>query len=85
MPVEPIPFQPRRFRGAAAHYLAGRPAYPARLIDRALSMSSTAPERLGGKAADMVAEIEALLARLAPDGRLNEVIAGTAFIARRPA
>lgn len=30
----PIPFEPRRFRAAAAHYLAGRPAYAADLFPR---------------------------------------------------
>jgi SAM-dependent methyltransferase len=29
--IEPIPFDPRRFRSAAAHYLAGRPSYAAAL------------------------------------------------------
>lgn len=32
--VQPLPFQPDRFRSAAAHYLAGRPAYAPRLIAR---------------------------------------------------
>ena len=30
--IEPIPFQPNRFRHAAAHYLQGRPPYSDRLI-----------------------------------------------------
>lgn len=30
----PIPFEPRRFRAAAAHYLTGRPAYAADLFAR---------------------------------------------------
>ena len=30
--IEPIPFQPRRFRFAAAHYLEGRPSYSDSLI-----------------------------------------------------
>ncbi len=29
-----IPFETRRFRTAAAHYLAGRPAYAPGLIER---------------------------------------------------
>ena len=29
-----IPFEPHRFQSAAAHYLAGRPAYASRLIER---------------------------------------------------
>lgn len=31
---DPLPFELRRFRTAAAHYLAGRPPYPAELIRR---------------------------------------------------
>jgi SAM-dependent methyltransferase len=34
MEIDPVPFEPRRFRTAAAHYLAGRVAYPSRLISR---------------------------------------------------
>jgi trans-aconitate methyltransferase len=34
MEIDPVPFEPRRFRTAAAHYLAGRVAYPPRLISR---------------------------------------------------
>ena len=34
MSIEPVPFEPRRFRTAAAHYLAGRPGYAPRLIRR---------------------------------------------------
>ena len=30
----PVPFEPRRFRGAAAHYLGGRPAYAPALFRR---------------------------------------------------
>jgi SAM-dependent methyltransferase len=32
--VTPIPFEPHRFETAAPHYLAGRPAYAPRLIER---------------------------------------------------
>ena len=32
--VTPIPFEPNRFESAAPHYLAGRPAYAPRLIER---------------------------------------------------
>jgi SAM-dependent methyltransferase len=34
MSADPLPFEPRRFRTAATHYLAGRPAYPPGLIRR---------------------------------------------------
>lgn len=54
------------------------------LIDRALSMSSSAPERLGeATVARLVAEIEALIRETAPDGTLSEVVESTALIARR--
>jgi SAM-dependent methyltransferase len=32
--LKPIPFEPHRFESAAAHYLAGRPPYAPRLIER---------------------------------------------------
>jgi trans-aconitate methyltransferase len=32
--IDPLPFEPHRFRTAAEHYLAGRPPYSARLIAR---------------------------------------------------
>ncbi len=54
------------------------------LVHRALSRSSTAPERLGAAAPRLAAEIEALLAPLATGGMLTEVIATYATIARRP-
>jgi SAM-dependent methyltransferase len=54
------------------------------LVHRALSRSSTTPERLGSAAPRLAAEIEALLAPLATDGMLTEVIATYAIIARRP-
>lgn len=34
----PIPFEPHRFQSAAAHYLAGRPAYASRLIERVVEL-----------------------------------------------
>jgi SAM-dependent methyltransferase len=54
------------------------------LVERALSRSSTTPERLGAAASAFAAEIEALLRPLATDGMLCEVIATYALIARRP-
>jgi trans-aconitate methyltransferase len=55
----------------------------AALIERALSMSSTSQARIGDRVDALVAEIEALTAQLAPAGRLVEVVASTALIARR--
>jgi SAM-dependent methyltransferase len=56
----------------------------AQLVHRALSRSSTAPDRLGEAASRLAAEIEALLTPMATDGTLTEVIATSAVIARRP-
>jgi hypothetical protein len=53
------------------------------LIDRALSMSSTSRARIGDRADALVEEIGDLSARLAPAGRLVEVVASTALVARR--
>jgi hypothetical protein len=47
-------------------------------------MSSSSRARIGERADEMVAEIEALARRLETDGPLTEVIASTALIARRP-
>ncbi len=56
-----------------------------RLVDRALSHSSTSRARLGSRADRMVAEIAAFAAGVATDGMLTEVVESTALIARRPA
>jgi SAM-dependent methyltransferase len=54
------------------------------LVHRALSMSSTAPDRLGdAAAARLVTEIEVLVREYAPDGMLREVVETIALIARR--
>jgi SAM-dependent methyltransferase len=53
------------------------------LVRRALSRSSTTPERLGPAASRFAAEIEALLRPMATDEMLAEVIATYALIARR--
>ena len=53
------------------------------LVRRALSRSSTTPERLGPAASKFAAEIETLLRPMATDGTLVEVIATYALIARR--
>ena len=54
------------------------------LLDRALSMSSTSRARLGVRADDLLEELTALIARLAPSGQLGEVVATNALMARRP-
>ncbi len=54
------------------------------LIERALSMSSTSRALLGERAEDLVRDLTALLARLAPAGQLVEVVATNALMARRP-
>ena len=41
--VEPIPFQPHRFRTAASHYLAGRPAYAPRALARVVELCCLKP------------------------------------------
>ncbi len=55
----------------------------ARLVDRAFSMSGTAPARLGDRAAALERDIVALIRDIAPDGRLTEVIESSALVARR--
>jgi SAM-dependent methyltransferase len=54
-----------------------------RIVGRALSMSSTSPAHLGPRVEDLSRELTELLARLAPDGTLNEVVESQALIARR--
>ena len=53
------------------------------LVDRAFSRSSTAPDRLGDAAPRLAAEIVGLLEPLATDGKLTEVVATSALLARR--
>lgn len=53
------------------------------LVHRALSMSSTAPGRIGGQADALVADVQALAAAHAVDGGLAEVVSSSALIARR--
>ncbi len=55
------------------------------LVDRALSKSSTSPDRLGGRAEMLARDIRELVARHAADGWVTEVIESRALIARRPA
>jgi len=53
------------------------------LVDRALSRSSTAPDRLGEAAPRLAEEIEAVMLPLATDGMLPEVVATSALLGRR--
>src|SRR5262249_32955276 len=55
-----------------------------RLIDRALSMSSTSPQRIGPRADDLVRELRALLAGVAVEGIVTEIIESEALLAFRP-
>jgi hypothetical protein len=55
-----------------------------RLVDRALSRSSTSPARLGAERAALLAEeIRAALAPFAVDGAVAEVVELEALLARR--
>jgi SAM-dependent methyltransferase len=54
------------------------------LVHRALSMSSTAPGRIGGNADALIAEIEVLMSEFVADGMVAEVVTSSALIARRP-
>ena len=54
-----------------------------RLTNRALSFSSTSPERLGDKVGVLANEIQELLTPYATDGVVTEVVESTASIARR--
>jgi SAM-dependent methyltransferase len=54
------------------------------LRDRALSMSSTEPARLGARIEDLMRDLGALIAEIAPGGELTEVVESRALIAHRP-
>lgn len=54
------------------------------LVDRAFSMSITAPGRLGDRAAALAAEVRAFAAAHSSGGELTEIIETDALIARRP-
>jgi SAM-dependent methyltransferase len=53
------------------------------IVGRAFSTSVTSPETLGDKADAFETELRAALARLAPDGRFQEIVEITGLIARR--
>ncbi|HEY3847565.1 MAG TPA: class I SAM-dependent methyltransferase [Acetobacteraceae bacterium] len=72
------------FRCVEAHSVFTRGEVDAaRLLARAFSMSGTAPEPLGDRAAELERDILALVRDAALDGRLAEVIESSALIARR--
>ncbi len=54
------------------------------LLHRSLSMSSTSRDRLGDRAEQLRAGLEAVLAEVAVDGMVTEVVESVALIARRP-
>ncbi|MBV9756459.1 MAG: class I SAM-dependent methyltransferase [Alphaproteobacteria bacterium] len=56
---------------------------PARLVDRALSMSGTSRTRLGARADQFAAEIAALAESVARDGCVDEVVESVALLAFR--
>ena len=57
----------------------------AQLVDRAFSMSRTAPDALGpDKAEALAADLRALAADVAVDGMIGEILESRALIARRP-
>jgi ubiquinone/menaquinone biosynthesis C-methylase UbiE len=54
------------------------------LVGRAFSMSSCAPEKLGGRAGEFEAALRAALAPFATDGTFTEIAEMVALLARRP-
>ncbi|HTZ80162.1 MAG TPA: class I SAM-dependent methyltransferase [Stellaceae bacterium] len=57
----------------------------ATFVERAFSMSSTAPARIGNRAAELATEVERLMAAHAVDGLVAEVVETEALMAHRPA
>jgi len=53
------------------------------LVDRALSLSSTSPQRLGDAIDDLRQDVLAFAERIATDGRVTEIVRSEALIARR--
>ncbi len=54
-----------------------------RLIDRALSMSTTSPEKLGGEVEGMAQKLREALEEFATDGVIEEVVESEALVAKR--
>jgi SAM-dependent methyltransferase len=54
------------------------------LVDRALSMSSTAHTRIGARADELANEIRAAMSAASTDGSIGEVLKSRALIAHRP-
>jgi SAM-dependent methyltransferase len=73
-PIRPdpavIPFEKRRFRAAAGHYLQGRPAYAAGLVDRLVQLTELGPD---GRVLDLGCGPGQLALALAPHA--GEVVA----------
>jgi hypothetical protein len=57
---------------------------PERLVDRALSMSSSSRTRLGAQVDQLAGEIAEFANKVARDGLVDEVVESTALIASRP-
>ncbi|WP_178130233.1 class I SAM-dependent methyltransferase [Reyranella sp. CPCC 100927] len=55
------------------------------MVDRALSFAKAWQGRAGSRRDDLAADVHAVLAPYAIDGAIDEVLEGTALIARRPA
>lgn len=54
------------------------------IVGLAFSLSTTAPQKLGGRASEFELRLRAALAELSPDGSFTEIAEMTALIARRP-
>jgi hypothetical protein len=54
------------------------------IVGRALSMSTTSPERLGARQEEFTAALAAALQEWSPDGRFAEVAELVGVLARRP-
>ncbi len=58
---------------------------PETFVDRAFSMSSTSPARLGARCEELAEQVRRLMASHASEGKVSEVVETEALIARRPA
>ena len=55
------------------------------MVDRALSFAKAWQGRAGSRLDDLASDVRTVLAPYVVDGAINEVLEGTALIARRPA